>query len=217
MRIVSDQSFKLILVNNTEMTNQHFKTDAAAVDHGYSYQQAEYQGKQSNGANNGVVEQKRKEDKEKDRQRRRERQAQAASGAIDEDEEIRRAIELSKETAKKEEKQRVKEVLTTSKAQPQNSSPAKAEDEFNFGSGFEKFSTNNKPVQGDNVNDFDFGSDVIQPKGAQKQEGEFDFNFNGGGAAPQKKEVPQSSGGGMDLMDLLGGVDMNAQPEPQAP
>jgi hypothetical protein len=58
--------------------------------------------------------------------------------------------------------------MDASKSQPQNASPAKAEDEFNFGSGFEKFSTNNKPVQGDNVNDFDFGSDVIQPKGQQK-------------------------------------------------
>ena len=105
----------------------------------------------------------------------------------------------------------VQEVISSSKAQPQNASPAKSDDEFNFGTGFEKFSTNNKPVQGDNVNDFDFGSDVIQPKGSKQDEREFDFNFAGGSAAPQNKEpAPAQSN---DLMDLLGGVDMNAQPE----
>lgn len=166
------------------MTNQHFKTDN--VDHGYSYQQAEYQGR-SNGSRD---EQKRREEKEKERQRRRERQAQAASAVVDEEEELRRAIELSKQTAAKEEQRRVNEVIGASKSQPQGS-PSKEDDEFNFGSGFEKFSTNNKPVQGDNVNDFDFGSDVIQPKGKQDAE-EFDFNFAGGSAAPQKKEEPQS-------------------------
>lgn len=107
---------------------------------------------------------------------------------------------------------RVKQVIGASRAQPQNSSPEKDDDEFDFGTGFEKFGTNNnRPVQGDDVNDFDFGSEVIQPK--QNQD-EFDFNFAGGGAAPQKKEEvqpqPQPSN---DLMDLLGGVDMNAKPE----
>ncbi len=97
---------------------------------------------------------------------------------MDEDEDIRRAIEASKQTAAKEEKIRVKEVQAISKI-PQ--SKKKSDDEFNFGSGFEKFSTNNKPVQGDNVNDFDFG-EVIQSKSNKnkKEEGEFDFNFAGG-------------------------------------
>ena len=87
---------------------------------------------------------------------------------MDEEEELRRAIELSKQTAAKEERLRVHEAQAASTAQPQRApSLGKDEDEFDFGSGFEKFSTHNKPVHGDNVNDFDFGSDVIQPKSSQ--------------------------------------------------
>lgn len=105
---------------------------------------------------------------------------------------------------------RIKEAQTLSKApQPKNASPQKSDEEFNFGAGFEKFASNNNPVQGDNINDFDFGSDVIQSKKPKKDE--FDFNFGGAGA--QKSSQPASSSGGGDLMDLLGGVDMNAQPQ----
>ena len=57
------------------------------------------------------------------------------------------------------------------------------------------------------MNDFDFGSgDVIKPK-ASKEEN-FDFNFKKDDPKPEAK--PAEGGGGGDLMDLLGGIDMSA-------
>ena len=65
---------------------------------------------------------------------------------------------------------------------------------------------------GDNPNDFDFGGEQIGSKKESGKKDEFDFNFGGKGVE-QKKEEPAAQGG--DLMDLLGGIDMNAQPQKQ--
>lgn len=111
MKIVSAAT-KVTLVNIIELTTQHFKTDA--VDHSYSYQQAEYQGRAAGGDH------ARREEKDRERQRRRERQAQAEG--LDEDEALRRAIEESKQTAAREERQRVQEAQALSRAQ--RASPA---------------------------------------------------------------------------------------------
>lgn len=57
----------------------------------------------------------------------------------DEDDELKRAIELSKKTAEKEERERIKSEQEKIKAK--ESKPAADADEFDFGAGFEKFAT----------------------------------------------------------------------------
>ena len=99
-----------------------------------------------------------KVEKERERQRRkekdRERQAAAAGGGeLDEEEEIRKAIEASKRTAASEEKKRVKQVTKESTKNDQGG-------DFDFGKNFDKFATG-QALGGDNPDDFDFGGDVI--------------------------------------------------------
>lgn len=86
----------------------------------------------------------------------------------DEDEEIRKAIEISKETAKKEEEMRKKRT----KPQQVNSGE---KDDFDIGAGFEKFATG---AQGNNndIDDFDFGN--LGGSNSKKEENKHEEEFN---------------------------------------
>lgn len=88
---------------------------------------------------------------------------------VDEDEEIQKAIELSKISAQREEEERLKELaiqegkLEKIPAKGSGSIKNNQKDDFDFGSGFEKFATGqvqeNEAVGGDNLDDFDFGDE----------------------------------------------------------
>ena len=76
---------------------------------------------------------------------------------MDEDEELRRAIEESKRTAEKEELARIKNEAQE-KIKPKEKKPAADADEFDFGAGFEKFATGQQKIDADNnLDGFDFG------------------------------------------------------------
>ena len=121
------------------------------------------------------------------------RQPKPKRGDGGEDDEIRKAIELSKITAQKEEAARLKEVA---KAQGKikdksgrvgsNQNKSKNKEDIDFGQGFEKFATMNAGgrIGGDNLDDFDFGDS----KPSDKDGGEFNFNF---GAEEKKEEKPK--------------------------
>ena len=90
--------------------------------------------------------------------------------------------------------------------------PAAGGDDFDFGGkGLDDGAKGNP----NDINDFDFGSDLAGAKEEVKEPAsdEFDFNFAGGDAAKAKpSEEPAAQTG--DLLDLLGGLDMNAGTEP---
>lgn len=160
----------------------------------------------------------------KDRQAPREHKSNRHGGAkqpggVDDDEELRNAIEESKRTAQREEAQRIKEVSVISKKEgKQKPAPEKSGDgDFDFGDGFEKFSTHQQTgkaaggevaVGGDNL-DFDFGEDV-KNKNNSAAVGNEEFNFNFGAEEEKKQDAAagQSNGGG-NVDDLLG-LDFNA-------
>lgn len=123
------------------MQNKHFKTDSVEKS-GDGFGEKISKDKKSASSN----------DKKKERESRRK------AAAYDEDEDLKRAIELSKQTAKKEDKIRASVVITD----PKKDLPDEDKGgDFDFGAGFEKFATNNNDAAGnDNPNDldgFDFG------------------------------------------------------------
>ena len=105
---------------------------------------------------------------------------------LDEDEEIRRAIEMSKATAKREEQARIKEAQRQSQIEEKKQESRK-KDDFEYGSAFDK------QTKGQEA--FEFGE---QPK---KQPDDFNFNF---GAEGTQKQGEAPTGG--DLLEL----DFNA-------
>lgn len=136
---VNNQAFSHLYEN--KLTNQHFKTDDEAGYGGGAGGSRSYGEPQS-------------------RQRQNRRQDHGYGGgiqnntAVDEDEELRRALELSKKTAKQEEKKRLEEIKkesATEQIQPKKSQPRVKQksgangnaDGFDFGAGFEKFATHN--------------------------------------------------------------------------
>jgi len=131
---------------------------------------------------------------------------------------LQRAIELSKKTAEKEERERLAAAKRAAADDVigKRKKPADAEgDDYDFGAGFEKGAAGKKGDAND-INDFDFG-DVAGGKeeGKEPASDEFDFNFGGGEAKAAKvSEEPAAQTG--DLLDLLGGLDMNAGTEPPA-
>jgi len=136
----------------------------------------------------------------------------------DEEADLQRAIEESKKTAEKEERARIataKHSVGGDVIGKKKKAGDAGGDDFDFGGGFED---KDKAGAGDpnNINDFDFG-DVAAAKEEKKEPAndEFDFNFGGGDAKPEKpSEEPAAQTG--DLLDLLGGLDMNAGAEPVA-
>ena len=97
----------------------------------------------------------------------------------DEDDEIARAIELSKQTAEREEQARTNDVIKP-KAKPAAANDV--DDEFDFGAGLDKVAATKDPED-----DFDFGS------------------LGGGGPKEEKKQdkAPEQPAASTDLMDLL--------------
>ena len=101
------------------MQSKHFKTD----DKGDGFDKK---------ISKDNKESKADRSKKKDRERKRE------SAAVDEDEDLRRAIEESKKTAMKDEERRKKD----DKIEAKGGEAADKDGEFDFGAGFEKFATN---------------------------------------------------------------------------
>ena len=108
-----------------ELTSQNFKSDNVA-------------GAYSLEANNDVSKAKPQRKRDSDKERKHRPRHNAAETGGDYDDEIRKAIELSKRTAVIEEASRIKEVEAKSKKQAE---PDKAGGEFDFKGGFEKFAT----------------------------------------------------------------------------
>ena len=183
-----------------ELQSKHFKTDD----------------KEGDGFDKRISKDKDRAEKKKKSERKRE------AAAVDEDEDLRRAIELSKKTAQKDEERRKKEEKIGEKGSKKED--ADKDGEFDFGAGFEKFATNQNDAGNSNPNDldgFDFGD--VAAKEEKKEDNpdggeDFDFNFGGDKEAdkkpdsPNKEAAPQTG----DLLDLLGGLDMNAGSNPPA-
>jgi hypothetical protein len=170
------------------LQNRHFKTD----DTGNS------------GDRGGSGSRNRESRKERERKPKADKK-----NNNDEDADLQRAIEESKKTAEREERARVAaeklqgaDVIGKKKKQPAGGN------DFDFGRG-------GIADAGDvnDINGFDFGADA-GPK-EEKKDDEFDFNFGAGKA--EKPKEPEPVAGGGDLMDLLGGLDMNAGTQPAQP
>jgi hypothetical protein len=153
-------------------------------------------------------------DRHKKRDNDRHHRHRDRAAADDEEDEIRKAIELSKVTAQREEEDRLKEkAMKTSKLKENSGrvgSHAKHDKDFDFGSGFEQFAAynNGAAVGGDNLDDFDFGD---HPKPSKNQPSKDEFNFNFGGQKNAKKEEKKQDHVG-DLLDL---DFSSSQPEPK--
>ena len=198
MKIVSLQNifgddviFNHICSFVVELTGQHFRSDPVQG----SYQVAGGSG--SYAREDRGYDRQRREPRRDLRNKRNHRNEEPA--AFDEEEEVRRAIELSKVSAQREEEERLKELAAAEgrlNKQKKKESKHNEDGDFDFGSGFEKFATgqngDNEAVGGDNLDDFDFNDDK------DKKGGE-DFNFNFG-AEEQKKD--EKAGGVGDLLDL---------------
>jgi len=178
-----------------KLQNRHFKTD----DTGNS------RDREGSGSRN-------RDKKEKEKKPKADKKANN-----DEEADLQRAIEESKKTAEREERNR-KAALTLNTGEEvigKRKKPAAGGDEFDFGGkGVDADKAGARDAN--DINDFDFG-DVAAAKEEKKEPAsdEFDFNFGGGDPKAAKvNEEPAAQTG--DLLDLLGGLDMNAGAEPAA-
>ena len=166
-----------------ELQNRHFKTDDTGAE--------EREGSGS-------------------RQPREKKEKPAKSKKpTDEEADIQRAIALSKQTAEREERTRLAAAKKAGAGGVIGKRKKAAEGEdFDFGGGFE--AGKKAAADANDINDFDFG-DVAGAKEEKKEPAsdEFDFNFGGGDAKPAKASAEPAAQTG-DLLDLLGGLDMNA-------
>ena len=178
------------------MTNKHFKTDQEAIGGG-SY--VNYGGSGSH-------------DFKKKEHRREERVAQE----VDEEEEIRKAIELSKRTAMEEDKKRIQAITHEIDSQDKKVSVQvqDQEQDFDFSSGFAKFDgqiKGDKPQEHNNLNDFDFGghsNSHLNKTEEKKEEGILDLLDIPGGGSTQ----PQLSTGQQDSFDFFNPATSNQKP-----
>ena len=118
---------------------------------------------------------------------------------LDEEDDIRKAIELSIQTATRETNKRQRAVTHVVK-QPTKD---RDDDDFDAGLGFEQFakgidSGRKSDRVRDDIANFDFPA--IGKKEEGKEDAEFNFNFDNNEAKAQQS-VPQ--GGGGDLLDML--------------
>lgn len=134
----------------------------------------------------------------------------------DADDELKKAIELSKETAKKEEERRKRKQTAPSRVQDKDGNG----DDFDIGLGFEKFATGVAGGRANDIDDFDFNNIDSNRGGDKKEENKQEDMFNFDVASSPQKNAANSVGaaqGGGDLMDLLGGPSQpqqNNQPQP---
>jgi len=132
----------------------------------------------------------------------------------DEDADIARAIEESKKTAEREERNRLAAAKRAGAEDVigKRKKPAEAGgDDFDFGGK----GLDDKPSDPNDINDFDFGGAGAKEEKKEPASDEFDFNFAGGEAKGKPSEEPAAQTG--DLLDLLGGLDMNAGTVPAQP
>lgn len=127
---------------NIERTSEHFKADPGAG----GFQLAAERPNNDVSVNKHPRKEKR-EPPHEDRERRHKPREKPAPG--DEEDEIRKAIELSKVTAVKEEEERFKENIVKGKPKVKSgrvgsiATKPDVDKDFDFGSGFEQFATYN--------------------------------------------------------------------------